>query len=297
MKKYLLEKEKAPMLLGIELEAQVRNQDNRDYEVEEIQNILSPLLEAQDFPCEDFGQDGGGIEIAFSPASFKWLKANKKIFESVLNVLKKKECVENSNIAGIHIHFDRKVFTKDNFYDFVKFLKENKDFTLKFSNRRSRTSYINPETNQGKDQYQFKESNKEEWLEMFNQKDWSSGFEKIGDDSEFGDDYNYDEHVGNNCITLNSNGDGTVECRFFNSTLDINRFMANISFIHALVFFIKSDRKKTLEQFIDFCSKYATRYKDFVEFFLIPNNYLPKTVLDTTFKKKKVARKSNVRFN
>jgi hypothetical protein len=108
----------------------------------------------------------------------------------------------------------------------------------------------------------------------------------------------YVDYVGNNCLTLNRNGNGTIECRFFNSTLEIDRFMANIDFIHALTFFIKSDRDKTLKGFLKYCAQYAWKYDSFVKFYLIPKGLLSEEVIKTIKpSKKKKKRHTNVHFN
>ena len=336
--KYQLEKENDPILLGIELEAEcpVRHQEGEGDHNSLTESQIRTIAKASTLEVA-FGRDGGGIETMFSPASYKWLKANKHFFSQVLNTLKDARYKgDSSRTAGIHIHIDRKAFTKENFVDFISWLRENKEFLHDFSHRGQRTGYTNIENTTGKSNYSFKEVNREDWTKMFAQTNWTNGFgtagEPIGNLYECNycgavtsssregaqcqwchDNFNagdtrgtmhrqdtgriYHDYVGNDCLTLNHNGNGTIECRFFNSTLDIERFMANIDFIHALVFFIRSDREKTLQEFLKYCADYAYKYESFVKFYLIPKGHLEGIAVKTFKRKLKKKKRSNVHFN
>src|ERR1035437_2685396 len=178
MNKYLLEREKDPILFGVELEVEcpIRSQTGEGDLNGATETKVRTIAQAARIELA-FGRDGGGIETAFSPASFKWLKQNKSFLEQVLNIYRDAGYKETgSQSAGIHIHIDRKAFTKENFVDFISWLRENKDFLLEFSQRGRRTSYTNVETHEGKSRYQFTTENVKEWTGFFTTEDWCEGF-------------------------------------------------------------------------------------------------------------------------
>lgn len=307
MKRYILQKEKEPLLIGIELEAESPSRGNGQGQAnEDAERAIKLISDASGVEVE-FGRDGGGVENAFSPMSFKWIQKNRLYFQQVLQHYKNAGFKGDESVyAGIHIHIDRQVFDKENFIDFIDFLRNNKEFLHDLSNRRNRREYTNVDTTNGKSNYSFSEVNKEQYGKMF--ETWRTPT-AASVDNDFNEPTGRAisargevEYIGNNCLTLNGNGKGTIECRFFNSTLDINRFMANISFIHALVFFIKSGREKTLKGFIKYCDDYRFKYLDFVDFYLVPKKHLEaKEVSESrqVVRTKKVGRpkkKTNVQF-
>ena len=200
--------------------------------------------------------DGGGLEVAFMPASFKYIRKDGSPYKKAIAIFNKYKFIgDDSTMAGMHIHFDRSLFTADQFELFIIFLRENKVFLHTLSNRRERSSYTNVDTNVGKTNAGFTVSTAAEWKGHFDRKS---------------------AMYGNNCITLNPNGKGTVECRFFNSTLIEAKFFSNIELIHALVYFIKSKREKSLPEFFKYVLEYHKKYTNLITNDLIPMKFISK---------------------
>src|SRR5688500_9514756 len=138
-----LKNETSPILLGIEIEASnpQSSLDSFDYGDEYInaqtQETIAESIK-KDYPnFYSFGRDGCGIEIQSQPFSFKWAKENEKVFKTALKILEDNNFIGDSPKAGVHVHIDRKVFSRNQFRDFIRFLRDDefKHWLHSFSGR------------------------------------------------------------------------------------------------------------------------------------------------------------------
>lgn len=246
------------ILIGVECEfthpGYNRNNAERNDRAD-LNAVCAGVVDDLGLELDASGRDGGGVEVITEPYNFKWWKAEGlKLFTKMMAVFSSNNYTADNQYAGIHIHIDRSIFSFEQFMKFVKFLSENRTFMEDISRRGRRTAFVNPATTTGKYGQPFVTANTAVIENAY---------------KAAGSDY------GNQCITLNSNGNGTIECRFFNGTLDPSIAMSCIELVRALCYFIKSKRDKTLHNFIIYLTDYPAKYNNLIAYLKTKGYYTP----------------------
>lgn len=229
------------ILLGMELEFTRPGypQSNESQAAnEQFQELVEDWADENGFDLDASHRDGGGVEVITQPYNFDWWKENGLKLFGFMNIIGPTNYKGDSHYAGIHVHIDRSIFVYEQFVQFVDFIRKNQRFMRTISRRGNRISFVNPDTHEGKTGSAFEDSPKLK--------------EKY--ESKSSDIY------GNNCLTLNNNGKGTIECRFFNGSNRPQDAMTALEFVRCVCYFIKSSREKTLLSFVGYVKEYTTKY-------------------------------------
>lgn len=255
------------ILFGVEME----------FSTPEVSSRSTLNAQAQDEveKCTDIvedgsGRDGGGVEINLKPFPFDFFSdLNKPKFEKALNVFKKHKFTADNNKAGLHVHVDRSIFKAATFIKFLEFCAKNQPFIHFISRRKSRAEFTNVDTTVGKYGRSMNpntEARIKEIIAIYENKTSSDG---------------------NHAIVLNVHGKhGTIECRFFNGTMEVNELYIAIQFVRSLCYFIKSNQRpeKTLGAFLKYIRDYRSRYPDLVAFLKTAGAYTEaRTAVKTDF--------------
>lgn len=239
----------AAVLYGIEVEftsksynAGVGTASSRAVENLALQQAMERSPSGIGVDCS--GRDGGGVECRIPPRNFEYYRSHPEAFDFIKIADDHGYVTDKSTAAGIHIHVDRNLFSIKSFMAFIKFLKDERDFLHKISNRRDRKEYTNIDTSTGKTGFSLSKCTEAQLKEQFAKRGSS---------------------VGNNCVVLNDHGpNGTVECRFFNATSNPKTLFGYLEFIRALSYFCKSARTKNLENFLAYCVDYKKKYPNLI---------------------------------
>jgi hypothetical protein len=206
------ENENAPFF-GIELEVERKNSNGLKHK------YMAGLIDHEHWYFKTDGSLTDGFEIVTHPMTFNYIQQSTKEFTNSLKLL-----VENgynsydANTCGMHIHISKNNFTTWHLYRFLKFFVENKDFIVSISQRK-----------------------------MEKLKKWAN----IEDDSDSSLIYKAKKKDGNSerYVAINLKNSQTIEIRIFRGTLNINSFMKNIEFAHALFMYTKENKDVTLDGF------------------------------------------------
>jgi hypothetical protein len=198
---------------GIELEVERKNSNGLKHK------YMAGMIQHEHWYFKTDGSLTDGFEIVTHPMTFNYIQQSEKTFTDSLKLL-----VENgynsydANTCGMHIHISKANFTTWHLYRFLKFFVENKEFIVSISQRK-----------------------------MEKLKKWAN----IEDDSDSSLIYKAKKKDGNNerYVAINLKNTATIEIRIFRGTLNINSFMKNIEFAHALFMYTKENKDVTLEGF------------------------------------------------
>jgi hypothetical protein len=206
------ENENAPFF-GIELEVERKNSNGLKHK------YMAGMIEHEHWYFKTDGSLTDGFEIVTHPMTFNYIQQSTKEFTNSLKLL-----VENgynsydANTCGMHIHISKNNFTTWHLYRFLKFFVENKEFIVSISQRK-----------------------------MEKLKKWAN----IEDDNDTSLIYKAKKKDGNSerYVAINLKNSQTIEIRIFRGTLNINSFMKNIEFAHALFMYTKENKDVTLDGF------------------------------------------------
>jgi hypothetical protein len=206
------ENENAPFF-GIELEVERKNSNGLKH------RYMAGLIDHEHWYFKNDGSLTDGFEIVTHPMTFNYIQQSEKTFTDSLKLL-----VENgynsydANTCGMHIHISKNNFTTWHLYRFLKFFVENKEFIVAISQRK-----------------------------MEKLKKWAN----IEDDNDSSLIYKAKKKDGNNerYVAINLKNTATIEIRIFRGTLNINSFMKNIEFSHALFMYTKENKEISLDGF------------------------------------------------
>jgi|GEM_PF-5145120 len=206
------ENENAPFF-GIELEVERKNSNGLKHK------YMAGMIEHDHWYFKTDGSLTDGFEIVTHPMTFNYIQQSTKEFTNSLKLL-----VENgynsydANTCGMHIHISKNNFTTWHLYRFLKFFVENKEFIVAISQRK-----------------------------MEKLKKWAN----IEDDNDTSLIYKAKKKDGNSerYVAINLKNSQTIEIRIFRGTLNINSFMKNIEFAHALFMYTKENKDVTLDGF------------------------------------------------
>jgi hypothetical protein len=206
------ENENAPFF-GIELEVERKNSNGLKHK------YMAGLIDHEHWYFKTDGSLTDGFEIVTHPMTFNYIQQSTKEFTNSLKLL-----VENgynsydANTCGMHIHISKNNFTTWHLYRFLKFFVENKEFIVSISQRK-----------------------------MEKLKKWAN----IEDDNDTSLIYKAKKKDGNSerYVAINLKNSQTIEIRIFRGTLNINSFMKNIEFAHALFMYTKENKDITLDGF------------------------------------------------
>jgi hypothetical protein len=206
------ENENAPFF-GLELEVERKNSNGLKHK------YMAGLIKNEHWYFKTDGSLTDGFEIVTHPLTFNYIKQDEKTFADSLKLL-----VENgynsydANTCGMHIHISKGNFTTWHLYRFLKFFVENKEFIVSISQRK-----------------------------MEKLKKWAN----IEDDNDTSLIYKAKKKDGNSerYVAINLKNTATIEIRIFRGTLNINSFMKNIEFAHALFMYSKENKEVTLDGF------------------------------------------------
>jgi hypothetical protein len=206
------ENENAPFF-GIELEVERKNSNGLKHK------YMAGMIEHEHWYFKTDGSLTDGFEIVTHPMTFNYIQQSEKEFTNSLKLL-----VENgynsydANTCGMHIHISKNNFTTWHLYRFLKFFVENKEFIVSISQRK-----------------------------MEKLKKWAN----IEDDNDSSLIYKAKKKDGNSerYVAINLKNTATIEIRIFRGTLNINSFMKNIEFAHALFMYTKENKDITLDGF------------------------------------------------
>lgn len=242
-------KEASNVMFGVEMEFASPNFRGGSSRTEiDLDDDLKASIEKWDKSkvVDKYGYDGGGLEVDLKPFKFSELNTRSSSIFGFLGIVEQKKFTGENNDSGMHVHVDRNIFNVKHFQKFLKFLLEYKAELHAISRRGKRSSYTNVATREGKNGFVFDWSKVETWENKFKDPN---------------------EYEGNNCIVLNTHGKyGTIECRFFNSTTEVNVAIANIQFVRGLCYFIKSKREtKSWSEFLRYLNTYRSNYKELLD--------------------------------
>jgi hypothetical protein len=206
------ENENAPFF-GIELEVERKNSNGLKHK------YMAGMIQYEHWYFKTDGSLTDGFEIVTHPMTFNYIQQNEKDFTNSLKLL-----VENgynsydANTCGMHIHISKNNFTTWHLYRFLKFFVENKEFIVAISQRK-----------------------------MEKLKKWAN----IEDDNDSSLIYKAKKKDGNSerYVAINLKNSATIEIRIFRGTLNINSFMKNIEFAHALFMYTKENKEISLDGF------------------------------------------------
>lgn len=206
------ENENAPFF-GIELEVERKNSNGLKHK------YMAGMIEHEHWYFKTDGSLTDGFEIVTHPMTFNYIKQAENTFSDSLKLL-----VENgynsydANTCGMHIHISKNNFTTWHLYRFLKFFVENKEFIVSISQRK-----------------------------MEKLKKWAN----IEDDNDTSLIYKAKKKDGNSerYVAINLKNSQTIEIRIFRGTLNLNSFMKNIEFSHALFMYTKENKDISLDGF------------------------------------------------
>jgi len=206
------ENENAPFF-GIELEVERKNSNGLKHK------YMAGLIKNEHWYFKTDGSLTDGFEIVTHPMTFNYIQQSTKEFTNSLKLL-----VENgynsydANTCGMHIHISKNNFTTWHLYRFLKFFVENKEFITSISQRK---------------------------IEKL--KKWAN----IEDDNDTSLIYKAKKKDGNSerYVAINLKNTKTIEIRIFRGTLNLNSFMKNIEFSHALFMYTKENKEVSLDGF------------------------------------------------
>jgi hypothetical protein len=206
------ENENAPFF-GIELEVERKNSNGLKHK------YMAGMIKHEHWYFKTDGSLTDGFEIVSHPMTFNYIQQSEKSFTESL-----KKLVENgynsydANTCGMHIHISKNNFTTWHLYRFLKFFVENKEFITSISQRK---------------------------IEKL--KKWAN----IEDDNDTSLIYKAKKKDGNSerYVAINLKNSQTIEIRIFRGTLNINSFMKNIEFSHALFMYTKENKEISLDGF------------------------------------------------
>jgi len=191
------------LFLGVELEVQ-----NFKEGTKAVSNKLLEFLKEEkivdNFYLKHDGSVSSGFEIVTHP--FTWKYAHKEIkWYKLFNWLKKhKFSSQESGECGLHVHVSREFFSDLDITKLRIFFSKNKEQIYKFSKREGHG-----------DRYcEYEEFDQDKFIhnETPNGRYWA--------------------------LNLNSSRD-TIEFRAFRGTLDYDRFLASLQFVHAVSHFVQ----------------------------------------------------------
>jgi hypothetical protein len=206
------ENENAPFF-GIELEVERKNSNGLKHK------YMAGMIEHEHWYFKTDGSLTDGFEIVTHPMTFNYIKQAENTFSDSLKLL-----VENgynsydANTCGMHIHISKNNFNTWHLYRFLKFFVENKEFIVSISQRK-----------------------------MEKLKKWAN----IEDDNDSSLIYKAKKKDGNSerYVAINLKNSQTIEIRIFRGTLNLNSFMKNIEFAHALFMYTKENKDISLDGF------------------------------------------------
>lgn len=214
---YHLPRERTKLYYGIELETGISTTSKRD--VEYFTNILPDFV----WPKWDGSiltgrkiKNDSDIEIVSHPATYKWLKANTKIWNKILDLRKKGLLSYIPGSCGMHIHIDKRAFKKSHKERFIGFIYKHQDFSHFISQRGPHMQYCSLNTN---------------YL------------------NEILSGYGGDKSTAINCCRPY-----TIEVRLFRGTLNKVSFWKNIEFCHSLYLWTKDHNQLMLTNYLDYIS-------------------------------------------
>jgi hypothetical protein len=198
---------------GIELEVERKNSKGLKHK------YMAGMIQHEHWYFKTDGSLTDGFEIVTHPMTFNYIQQSEKTFTDSLKLL-----IENgynsydANTCGMHIHISKKSFNTWHLYRFLKFFVENKEFIVAISQRK-----------------------------MEKLKKWAN----IEDDTDSSLIYKAKKKDGNGerYVAINLKNTATVEIRIFRGTLNINSFMKNIEFAHALFMYTKENKDVSLDGF------------------------------------------------
>ena len=214
---YHMPRERSRLFLGIELETGVKRGSRKDvnWYLDQIPDFMWPKHDGS--ICNDtVGED---IEICSHPATFKWLKANRKEWDGIFKLRKHGLLSWEAGSCGMHIHMSKAPFTKKHACRFADFIYHNEAFSRFISGRR--------------DTY---------WCSL------------DVDDEDFANNWEDPCHE----YWAVAPRRHTLEIRLFRGTLNPVTFWKNVEFIHALYHWTKSASRKNYESvpaFLEYVSK------------------------------------------
>ena len=198
---------------GIELEVERKNSNGLKHK------YMAGMIEHEHWYFKNDGSLTDGFEIVTHPMTFNYIQQSEKTFTDSLKLLVEKGYNSyDANTCGMHIHISKANFTTWHLYRFLKFFVENKEFIVAISQRK-----------------------------MEKLKKWAN----IEDDNDTSLIYKAKKKDGNSerYVAINLKNTSTIEIRIFRGTLNINSFMKNIEFSHALFMYTKENKDISLDGF------------------------------------------------
>lgn len=124
---YKTDKDKRELLyFGIELEVESNGNDKR----EAVESLPSCVYVKADSSIMD------GFEIVSHPMTYNWIRDNYSIWNKILDLRKKGWRSYDTESCGMHIHLSKNAFGNYHLYKFMKLFYDNRDFILRFSQRK-----------------------------------------------------------------------------------------------------------------------------------------------------------------
>jgi hypothetical protein len=231
LKFYGAKKNSETPFFGIELETENTSIKNRNY----IADNLPDYIYCQ----EDSSLGDEGLEITFHPATYQWLKDNKKdIIDKVLDfAIKNKATSYDTSTCGIHIHISRKGLRGTwHLYRLLKLFYDNPHFILKISRRKT-------------DQFN-------QWCRIA---ETESGLDIIQKAKTKNGKTRYE--------AINLTSYETIEFRIFRGTLNKTGFFRNIDFVQAALEFTEKTQTRdiSLLNFKNYCQNSFKDLYTFIE--------------------------------
>jgi hypothetical protein len=188
--------------LGVEVEVEATKTSNHDEAIES-----SGLADKPAFYCKEDGSLDDGFEIVSHPCSFEWWKEADLSF---LGSLKAKGYRSfDTASCGMHVHVSRKSLSQLDIFKLLRFFQSEIEFVKAVSRRES--------------------SNLRRWAAV----DESGPHDLVRKVKDRNKDHD-ERYTAINLVPTN-----TVEFRIFRGTLDKSAFMRNLSFIVALIAYVK----------------------------------------------------------
>lgn len=195
----------SPLFLGIELEVDYKDQYASSDHDENAFNAMQ-LFPKKFIYCEEDGSLNNGFELITQPATVEYHKSIMRTYKKAFRQLvSNKYRSHNTSTCGLHIHFNRSFFEKDeNLYveRLLSFTDKYWDNMVKFSRRKMR----------GLNNYAAK---------------YSKAPKEVVADMVKGHSDRY--------RAINLSNEDTIEFRIFRGTLNTNTFFATIELVESIV--------------------------------------------------------------
>lgn len=235
-----LTKELDKVYMGVELEIEINEDDDRD-------NVAESIKHNGELYFKDDGSIIYGFEIVTHPLTLAYHKSSIEWSKILTKLSRDGARSHDVNSCGLHIHVSKKPFSEIEKIRLGIFVNLHSDKFEKIARRSSK-----------------------QWSKFKYIKGGNADNNRNERGENLGSDGSYLKltHNDNRYEALNWQNDKTIEFRMYKGTLKPDTFLGTLEITHAVCYFVKSvnstlqliDKKKSWELFIKFIEKNKKQY-------------------------------------